>query len=197
MYAASADAALRLQPIERRVPEALLLLTRCGSDGRSARMAGLDRERLTAIDAAVVSNRSGHQKCPRVYICSLFVPHAKTTELIQPCEGAFHNPSASLPTRCHAVCYALQARAGCGGHAWCDGCFSNRKLWSPSTELGQRRGLPRVPCSGGIPSGNAKAGEESWQLAPIVLMANGMQRAVADQVALFATFSSIRWIRSC
>ena len=28
-----------------------------------------------------------------MYICSLFVPHAKTTELIQPREGTFYDPA--------------------------------------------------------------------------------------------------------
>src|SRR5262249_2534904 len=86
-------------------------------------------------------------------------------------------PSASYPTRYHAVCFALQVGAGYAGHVWCDGCFWRRKPGHPARSQGGQRGLPRSPCSGGIPSSNAKACVESWQLAPVVLMTNGMPRS--------------------
>lgn len=44
-----------------------------------------------------------------MYIGSLFIPHAKAMVLVQPCEGAFHNPPASVLIRYRAVCCALQA----------------------------------------------------------------------------------------
>ena len=47
---------------------------------------------------------------------------------------------------------------------------------SPRTASGRQRGLPRSPWSGGIPSSNANACVESWQLAPVVLIANGIPR---------------------
>src|SRR5215467_10924320 len=66
-----------------------------------------------------------------VSICSLFIPHAKTTELIQPCEGTFHNPALVL-SHYHAVCGALQAEAGCAGHVSGDGCLRRRKPGHPA-----------------------------------------------------------------
>lgn len=30
-----------------------------------------------------------------MYICPFLIPHAQTAKLIQPCEGAFHNPALS------------------------------------------------------------------------------------------------------
>lgn len=35
---------------------------------------------------------AGQRQKRRVYICSFFIAHAKTTELIQPREGTFHEP---------------------------------------------------------------------------------------------------------
>lgn len=45
-------------------------------------------------------------------------------------------PSASVPTRYHVVCYASQAGVECGEHAYCDGSFARRRPGLPARRQG-------------------------------------------------------------
>ena len=54
--------------------------------------------------------------------------------------------------------------------------FSASYARSPSTQSGRQRGRPRRPCSGGMASSSRNAWVESWQLAPVSSIANGMPR---------------------
>jgi hypothetical protein len=111
---------------------------------------------LIEIEAAIVSSRS---KCMR------------PTETPCVCRLAFHNgredgetdsatqtcapqPSASAPTRYHAVCCALQVGAGCAGHAWCDECFPRRKPGHPARSQGDSAVFHVAP--GAVESRRAK-----------------------------------------
>ncbi len=99
------------------------------------------------------------QKCS-VYICSSLIPHAKATELIQPCKCAFHNPAPYPQTAAmFGVAHCKQWQHVVAMQRTPDvlcvvGAVS-------TTQCGRQRGLPRGPWSGGIPSSSAKACVES------------------------------------
>jgi hypothetical protein len=52
---------------------------------------------LTLQEIPADQHASERQKC-LVHICSFFIPQAKTTELVHPREGAFHDPAPSSQT---------------------------------------------------------------------------------------------------
>jgi hypothetical protein len=62
-------------------------------------------------------NTGKRQKCC-VYVYSFLIPDAKTTKLIQPCEGAFHNPApASQPTTMRGVAHCKQRQDTTGTYS--------------------------------------------------------------------------------
>jgi hypothetical protein len=131
-----------------------------------------------------------------MYICSLFITHTKATELIQPCEGAFHNPTpTSQPTAMPYVAHCKQGKDAPVTHSVTDVLrvispvcqHAVRTAARPSTKPLERRN-PVEQCQSlcGIVAVRSRRRNGQRNTTP-----------VADQVALAATFSAIRRIRSC
>jgi len=83
-------------------------------------------------------------------------------------------PSAIAPVRYHVSYCALPAGARFGGELKAQQMDSASWTRSPSTLSGRQRGRPRGTWSGRMPSSKGRAWVESWQLAPVSLIAKGM-----------------------
>src|SRR5579864_7182371 len=88
---------------------------------------------ISAANAAVFSSRS---VCTRAAETRYVYPLAFHTareggETDSTRQTCVPQPSASVPTRYHVVCYASQAGVKCGEHAYCDGSSARRRPLGP------------------------------------------------------------------
>ena len=71
-----------------------------------------------------------------MYICSFFIPQAKTTELIQPREGTFHDPAKSpQPTTMLGIAHCEQRGYAAGAQSTADvlrviGPVTQHAIWA-------------------------------------------------------------------
>ena len=95
-------------------------------------------------------------------------------------------PNARASTHYHVVRCALQGAAGHDAPLRRDVSFPRRKRDNPAKNRDDSAAFHESLVAGGIPSSNVKACVESWQFAPVVLMANGIPHP-----------SQIKWCFAC
>ncbi len=92
----------------------------------------------TVIEAAVVSSRSGCSRATEMLCVYPLASHTarEDNETDPAMRTCVPQPSASVPTRYHGACCALQAAVGCVEHSYCDGSFPRRRLGPPAGRQG-------------------------------------------------------------